>query len=72
MIYKIALTRTYVVTIEAENEDDARTLSEFYLGDCPDLSSEEHQNERKFSIKSIEMVYNNADEVLEVIEEDEI
>ncbi len=62
--YKVALTRTYLISINAESEDRAKRLSEFYLGDCPDLSTEKEQTEKNFSIKDIEMVYNEAHEAL--------
>jgi len=61
--YKIALTRTYLVTIKAENEDKAKRFSEFYLGDCPDLSNEKEQLVNNFKIEDLEMLYNEADEI---------
>ena len=64
--YKIALTRTYNVSIKAENEDRAKRLSEFFLGDCPDRSNEKERAEMNFSIEEIEMVYNEADERTQV------
>lgn len=64
--YKVALTRTYFVSIKAENKDRALRFSEYYLGDCPDLSPERDQIEKNFSIKKIEMVYNEADEVVAI------
>ena len=67
--YKVALTRTYFVSIEAENEDQAKIFSEYYLGNCPDFSNEKEQLEKNFSIKEIEMVYNEANEIVEVVEE---
>ncbi|WKZ22705.1 MAG: hypothetical protein QY305_03500 [Candidatus Brocadiaceae baterium WH-1] len=56
--YKVALTRTYFVSIQARDEEQAKRLSEYYLGDCPDLSKEKDQIDMEFSIKEIEMVYN--------------
>ena len=61
--YKIALTRTYLVTIKAEDEDHAKRFSEFYLGDCPDLSNEKEQLVNNFKIEDLEMLYNEADEI---------
>ena len=61
--YKVALTRTYFVTIKAQSDERAKVLSEFYLGDCQDLSTLKERKSRKFKIKNIEIVYNNADEV---------
>ncbi len=62
--YKIALTRTYLVSIKAETEENAKRFSEFYLGDCPDLSNKKEQLANNFSLEDIEMVYNEADEIL--------
>ena len=64
--FKIALTRTYLVTIKAGNEYKAKQFSEYYLGNCPDLSNEKEQKEKNFSIKEIEMVYNEANETFKV------
>lgn len=61
--YKVALTRTYFVTIKAENIEKAKMFSEYYLGDCPDLSNEKNRIEKNFSIKRIEMVFNEANEI---------
>ncbi len=65
--FKVSLTRSFVVAIDAENEKQARWLAEFFLGDCPDLSSSEDRKNEKFKIHSIEMTYNEATEVKEEI-----
>ncbi|MFQ5712630.1 MAG: hypothetical protein ACE5GU_01190 [Candidatus Scalinduaceae bacterium] len=64
--HKVALTRTYLVSIKAETEEKAKMFSEFYLGDCPDLSNTKEQLEKKFSVEYIEMVYNEAEEIVYV------
>ena len=46
--------------IKAENEKSARELTEFFLGDCPDLSTNEYRNKFNFSIIEREMTYNDA------------
>lgn len=66
--YKIALTRTYHVSIQAKNEDRAKRFSEYYLGDCTDLSNEKEQKEKNFLIKEIEIVFNESNEVIEIID----
>ncbi len=66
--YKISLTRTYFITIQAENKEQAKIFSEYYLGDCPDLSTEKEQIDRKFCIKNIEMVYNEALEIIDTMD----
>ena len=59
--FKVALTRTYFVTINAENEDDAKYYAEFFLGDLPDRSTKKDREEGKFQINEIEMTWNDAD-----------
>ena len=46
-----------------ENEDQAKRFSEYYLGDCPDLSNEKEQLVNKFKFEDVEMVYNEANEI---------
>jgi len=41
--YKVALARTYLVSIKAETKERAKRLPEFYLGDCPDLSNKKEK-----------------------------
>ena len=65
--YEVLLARSYIVTIYAENEEQAREYTEFYLGDCPDLSKSEDQKGQKFKIEEIEMTFNEAYESKEII-----
>jgi hypothetical protein len=65
--YKVLLARSYIVTIYAEHENHARKYTEFYLGDCPDLSKLKDQRDRKFKIKEIEMTFNEAFESKEIV-----
>jgi len=62
--YKVALTRVYFVSIKAETKEKAKMFSEFYLGHFPDLSNKKDQLENNFFIEDIEMVYNEADDIL--------
>lgn len=64
--YKVALTRTYLVTINATDEEKAKRISEFFIGDCPDSSNEKDRSEFNFSIENIEMMYNEAGEILDI------
>lgn len=64
--YKVALTRTYLVSIKAKSREQAKRFSEFYLGDCPDHSTKKDRMEHNFSIGEIEMVYNDAGEIVSV------
>ena len=63
-LFEVALTRTYLVSIRAENEYQARRLSEYYLGDCPDLSNKEEQINHNFHIEKVELAYNEASGIL--------
>lgn len=65
--YEVLLIRSYMVTIKAENEDQALRNTEFYLGDCPDLSKPKDRREQNFKIKEIEMTFNEAFESKEII-----
>jgi hypothetical protein len=64
--YKVALMRTYLVSIKAENEERAKKFSEYYLGDCTDLSNKKERAEKKFSIEEIESAYNEASVIVSI------
>lgn len=63
--YVVSLTRNYAVTIEAENETDAKELAEYFVGGERDQSLQHEQDKYKFNIEEIEMTYNNACEAEE-------
>ena len=65
--YEVLLTRSYIVTIYAEDINEAKRYSEFYLGDCPDLSKPKHRKDHKFKIEEIEMTFNDAIEAKDII-----
>lgn len=65
--YEVLLVRSYIVTIYAEHKDQARKYTEFYLGDCPDLSKPKDQRDQQFRIEEIEMTFNEAFESKEII-----
>lgn len=65
--YEVLLTRSYVITICAQDEDQARKYAEFYLGDCPDLSKSKDREDQKFKIEEIEPTFNEAYEAKEII-----
>ena len=58
--FRVALSRAYFVTIEAESEELACRMTEYYLGGCPDLSSSEDRENKGFKINGIEMTENDA------------
>ena len=64
--FKVLLTRSYIVTIDAENKNQACHFSEFYLGDCPDISTSNDITSKNFRIDEIEMTYNEAYEPEEI------
>ncbi|MGI9558515.1 MAG: hypothetical protein ACR2NQ_02450 [Thermodesulfobacteriota bacterium] len=64
--YLVALVRTYGVTIEAENEEEAMRCAEFFIGDCEDVSNARDRKEYNFSINEIKPCYNEAADVEEV------
>lgn len=68
--YRVSLVKSYSVIIEAENKTDAKRLSEFFTGDVPDLSENQHREEYKFSITEIECVSNDAVQVEEIREDE--
>ena len=64
--YKISLTRVYNIEIIAENEEKAKELAEYYIGDPKDASSLKDRERENFKIESIEMVINEAAEAEEI------
>ena len=68
MKYKISLARSYVVTIEAEDEEKARDYAEFFIGNCSDVSTFEDRQKHNFLIEEIEPAINDAMDVEEIKE----
>ncbi len=64
--YQVFLSRTYIVGIQANNEEEACRNVEYYLGDCEDLSSGNDRKMDNFLIEKIEPAINEAFEVTEV------
>ncbi|OGB62286.1 MAG: hypothetical protein A2Y94_00035 [Caldithrix sp. RBG_13_44_9] len=62
--FKVVLTRTYIISIKAESKERAKSFSEFYLGNCPDLSTQKDRSDKNFAIDDIELVINNAMEII--------
>ena len=61
--YKVLLHRDYIVNIDADNEDDAKSLAEFFIAGEKDSSTEKEKERHSFKINEIEMVTNDAFEV---------
>jgi len=63
--YKVLLHRDYIVNIDANNEEEAMSLAEFFIAGEKDASTEKEKELHNFSINEIEMVTNDAFEVEE-------
>lgn len=61
--YKIILTKSYIVKVNAENESDAKHFAELFTGDIIDISSNEDKKKHNFSIEEIECTVNEAFDV---------
>lgn len=57
--YKIGLARTYLITIQADNAENAKRLSEFFVGES-NLSTPDDQQEHNFVIDKIELLENDV------------
>jgi hypothetical protein len=60
----VALHRDYIVTIKAKNKDEAKFLAEYVIGGERDISNEREKKKFKFKIEEIEMVTNEAFEII--------
>ena len=68
--FKVLLTRSYVVEINADSESEAKECSEFFISGGLDASIENERELYKFEILRIKPVINDAFEV-EELKEDE-
>jgi hypothetical protein len=64
--YKVSLHRDYIVNIDANNEEEAMQLAEFFIAGEKDASTERERQQNSFRINEIEMVTNDAFEVEEI------
>ncbi len=58
--YKVYLHRDYIVTIRAENKEEAKFLAEYFIVKDRDASTEKEKKKFNFMIDNIEMVTNDA------------
>lgn len=65
--YEVSLTSSFLITIQAENEEAAQSLAEFYIVHT-DGSTVKEQADHNFLIEQIEMVVNEASEVNQLSE----
>jgi len=68
--YDVVLTKSYKVTIKAENKIKAKEFSEFYTSDIKDISTLNDMNKYNFEIENIDCKINEALETVEIIEKD--
>ncbi|MGB5529431.1 MAG: hypothetical protein WBQ32_05625 [Ignavibacteriaceae bacterium] len=61
--YKVLLHRDYIVNIDANTEEEAMSLAEFFIAGEKDASTEKEREQHSFRINEIEMVMNDAFEV---------
>ncbi|GAB4338173.1 MAG: hypothetical protein OHK0038_16840 [Flammeovirgaceae bacterium] len=58
--FQVAVTKSFLVTIEAENENSALEYAEIFTSDIVNLSSEKQNDEHQFRISEIEHTYTSA------------
>ena len=58
--YTVMLSRCYLVSVDAEDEEKAMRSAEFFLGNFEDDSTEEDRLKYNFRIGDIEMTVNDA------------
>jgi hypothetical protein len=58
--FQVEVTKSFLVTIEAENESSALEYAEMFTSDILDLSSEKQKDEYKFRISEIENTYTST------------
>lgn len=64
--FQITLTKSYLLNIIAENENDAKRFAEFFTGDIQDISDSDNRSKYKFEIEEIECTMNEAFEAAEL------
>lgn len=63
--YKVSLHRDYIVSVDANNEEEAKQFAEFFIAGEKDVSTPKDREQHSFRINEIEMVSNDAFEVVE-------
>ena len=54
--YIVSLIRSYAVTIEAENEENACRYAEFFIGNCHDLSIYKDKQKINFQLQKLSLL----------------
>lgn len=63
--YKVSLHRDYIVTIEANSEEETLCFTEYFIACERDIATIKEREQYNFIIREIEMVTNDALEVEE-------
>ena len=63
--YHTTLNRTFSVLIDAETEEDAARLSEFFIG-SNDVSSQADRQRFQFKFEKIDVIENDVIDVIEI------
>jgi len=58
--FQVVVTKSFLVTVEAENQQNALEFAEIFTSDIQDLSSEKDRQEHNFSIDEIENTFTQA------------
>jgi len=64
--YRVVLTKSYVVTVNAQTKEKAKRFAEFYTGDIQDISTNESRKKFDFSIEEIDSRMNESLEAEEI------
>lgn len=64
--YRVVLTKSYIVTVNAETKEKAKRFAEFYTGDIKDISTDEDRKKSIFSIEEIDSRMNESLEAEEI------
>lgn len=66
--FEVILTKSYILTIHANSEDDAKDFAEFYTSDVKDISTKEDKLKDNFEIINIECKINEASNPIVIYE----
>jgi len=64
--YQVVLTKSFVVTVNAETPKEAKRVCEFYTGDIQDISTDVDRQKEKFEIENIDCTVNETFECIEM------
>ncbi len=67
--FRVELHRDYLVEIEANNETEAKELTEFFLSDPRDASTAQEREKYRFSFGEIDLASNDASAVTEITDD---